>query len=45
MAILNYPNPRLHKKAEWVTDVQAPEVQTVIDDMFETLPSHLIVQG
>lgn len=37
VAILNYPNPRLHKKAEIVTDVLAPDVQAMIDDMFYTL--------
>jgi peptide deformylase len=37
IAILNYPNPRLHIKAEPVTDVTAPEIQQIIDDMFFTL--------
>jgi peptide deformylase len=37
VAILNYPNPRLHKKGEIVTDVSAPDVQAMIDDMFYTL--------
>ncbi|MFN7096389.1 MAG: peptide deformylase [Gammaproteobacteria bacterium] len=37
IAILQYPNPRLHKKAELVTDVLAPDVQAMIDDMLYTL--------
>lgn len=37
VAILNYPNPRLHIKAELVTDVMAPEIQQIIDEMFATL--------
>jgi peptide deformylase len=37
VAILNYPNPRLHKKAEPVTDVMAPEIQQIIQEMFTTL--------
>ncbi len=37
VAILNYPNSRLHIKAEQVTDVTAPEIQQIIDDMFLTL--------
>ncbi|EKD44917.1 MAG: hypothetical protein ACD_70C00170G0001 [uncultured bacterium] len=35
VAILQYPNPRLRKKGEMVTDFGA-ETQKMIDDMFET---------
>lgn len=35
--ILQYPNPRLAEKAVPVEDVLAPEIQTMIADMFETL--------
>ncbi len=37
VAILNYPYPRLHVKAERVTDVKSPDIQCIIDDMFDTL--------
>jgi len=37
LKILQYPNPRLHLKAAPVEDVKAPEIQSMIDDMFETL--------
>lgn len=39
-AIVNYPNPRLHKPAKVVTDVHAPDVQAMIDDMLATLEAH-----
>ena len=34
--ILNYPDPRLKSVGEDVVDVHAPEIQKIIDDMFET---------
>lgn len=37
LAILQYPNKRLHKKAKVVKDFNDPKLQKVIDDMFETL--------
>lgn len=37
--ILQYPDPRLHVKAQPVDDVKDPEIQKIIDDMFETLCS------
>lgn len=37
IAILEYPNPRLHKKAKTVTNFDDPALQKTIDDMFETL--------
>lgn len=39
-AIVNYPNPRLHKPATWVTDIHATDVQAMIDDMLATLKAH-----
>jgi peptide deformylase len=36
LRILQYPDPRLHVKAERVTDVHDPAIQKIIDDMFET---------
>ena len=39
-AIVNYPNPRLHKPAMWVTDIHAKDVQDMIDDMLLTLEQH-----
>lgn len=35
--ILQYPDPRLRIKARIVTDFNDPELQKIIDDMFETL--------
>lgn len=37
LEILQYPDPRLGKKAEWVTELNSKKVQEIIDDMFETL--------
>jgi peptide deformylase len=37
LQILNYPNPRLHTKAEKVTNIDDPRIQRIIDDMLETL--------
>lgn len=37
LAILQYPDPRLAKKAKTVTNVSDPSLQKTIDDMFETL--------
>lgn len=34
--ILQYPNPRLNKKGEKVTNFESKEVQQMIDDMWET---------
>src|SRR3990167_8732150 len=34
--ILQYPDPRLRKKGEKVTDFASKEIQQMIDDMFET---------
>jgi peptide deformylase len=35
--ILQYPDPRLRKKAKTVVDVKDAKLQKIIDDMFETL--------
>lgn len=37
LAILQYPDVRLHKKAAWVKDINEPRIQKIIDDMLETL--------
>ena len=37
LEILQYPDPRLRKKAKMVTNVNDPQLQKTIDDMFETL--------
>jgi peptide deformylase len=37
--ILQYPDSRLHKKAIFVDDVLAPEIQQIIDDIMETVES------
>lgn len=37
LKILDYPNPRLKNQAPRVDDVSAPAVQTMIQDMLETL--------
>jgi peptide deformylase len=37
LSILQYPDPRLHRKARRVTDVKSPVIQQVINDMVETL--------
>lgn len=37
LSILQYPNPRLGKKAKKVTDFNREELQQTIDDMLETL--------
>ena len=39
-AIISYPNPRLHKPAQWVTDIHDKSVQSMIDDMLATLKQH-----
>lgn len=38
LKILQYPDPRLKRQAIWVepNEIQSPEVQQAIDDMFET---------
>jgi peptide deformylase len=36
LRILGYPDPRLRRKAEAVTDF-GPELQRLVDDMFETM--------
>lgn len=37
LQILQYPDTRLRRKGYTVTDVQSPEVQKIIDDIYETL--------
>ncbi|MBN2689572.1 MAG: peptide deformylase [Gammaproteobacteria bacterium] len=37
LKILQYPDPRLKRKAVPVKDVHDPEIQRIIDDMFKTM--------
>ena len=37
LEILQYPDPRLYTKAPPVEDVKTPEIQKIIDNMFETM--------
>ncbi len=38
--VLEYPDPRLLQKAKSIDDIQHKDIQTLIDDMFETMYDH-----